>query len=92
MRVRVRFLYGATAGLVIPAAAILAPVALGSETTTYSYDALGRLVATARSGGPSSGVNMASCFDRAGNRLRYDTLTTAPAACPSPTPTPTPSP
>jgi YD repeat-containing protein len=63
----------------------------GSETTTYTYDALGRLVTSTRSGGPSSGVNMATCFDRAGNRLRYDTLTTTPAACPTPSPTPTPS-
>jgi YD repeat-containing protein len=75
-------------GVAIP---IVAAAALGAETTTYSYDALGRLVATTRSGGPSSGVNMASCFDRAGNRLRYDTQTTAPAACPVPTATPTPS-
>lgn len=70
--------------------ALIASASIASETTTYSYDALGRLVATTRSGGPSSGVNMASCFDRAGNRLRYDTLTTTPAACPTPTPTPTP--
>jgi YD repeat-containing protein len=88
MRTRVLCIAG---GAVLPIAAIYATAALGSETTTYSYDALGRLVTTTRSGGPSSGVTMASCFDRAGNRLRYDTLTTTPAACPVPTPTPTPS-
>jgi YD repeat-containing protein len=73
-----------------PAALLVGYSSQGSETTTYTYDALGRLVATTRTGGPSSGVNMATCFDRAGNRIRYDTLTTAPAVCPTPTPTPTP--
>jgi len=62
----------------------------GSETTTYTYDALGRLVTSTRTGGPNNGVNMATCFDRAGNRMRHDTVTTTPAVCPTPTPTPTP--
>jgi len=92
MGIRTRLLCCIAGGAIVPIATTLATGAFGSETTTYTYDALGRLVATTRSGGPSSGVNMASCFDRAGNRLRYDTLTTTPAACPSPTPTPTPSP
>lgn len=90
MRIRWGFVCGTVTGLAIPATAILATAALGSETTTYSYDALGRLVSSTQSGGPSTGLNMATCFDRAGNRLRYDTVTTAPAACPTPTPTPTP--
>lgn len=68
----------------------LASSALSSETTTFAYDALGRLIKGTRSGGPSSGMNMATCFDRVGNRTRYDTQITAPAACPSPTPTPVP--
>ena len=71
-------------------AMLFGAASIASETTTYTYDALGRLVTSTRSGGPSSGVNMATCFDRAGNRIRYDTLTTAPAVCPTPTPTPTP--
>ena len=91
MRRHLVLLCGVVGGVAMPVAAMLATAAAGSETTTYSYDALGRLVTTTRTGGPSSGVNMASCFDRAGNRLRYDTLTTTPAACPVPTPTPTPS-
>lgn len=41
------------------------------EATTYSYDALGRLVSTNTSGGPNSGTNTTACFDSAGNRLRY---------------------
>ena len=62
------------------------------ETTTYKYDALGRLVTSVRSGGPNNGVTMGTCFDRAGNRARYDVATSMPAACPTPTPTPAPSP
>jgi hypothetical protein len=75
---------------VLSMAMLFGAASIASETTTYTYDALGRLVTSTRRGGPSSGVNMASCFDRAGNRLRYDTLTSTPAACPTPTPTPTP--
>lgn len=71
-------------------AMLFGAASIASETTTYTYDALGRLVTSTRSGGPSSGVKMASCFDRAGNRIRYDTLTTTPAVCPTPTPTLTP--
>jgi YD repeat-containing protein len=78
--------------VVAPAVLLVGSSSSGSETTTYSYDTLGRLVTTTRSGGPSSGVTMNSCFDRAGNRMRQDTVTTTPAACPTPTPTPTPSP
>lgn len=66
--------------------------ASASETTSFTYDALGRLIATNRTGGPSNGVNMATCFDSAGNRIRYDTATAAPAACPVVPPTPTPLP
>lgn len=43
-------------------------VARADETTTYTYDALGRLVTTATSGGPSSGVQAQYTFDAAGNR------------------------
>lgn len=77
-------------GAVALTAILVASSSEGSETTNYSYDALGRLVATTRSGGPNNGVNMASCFDRAGNRMRYDIATAPPSACPVPTPTPTP--
>ena len=90
MQARSRFLRGFTAGLVIPATGILAPVALGSETTIYTYDALGRLVISTRSGGPNNGMAVGTCFDRAGNRTRYDVVTPAPAPTPTPTPCPTP--
>jgi len=83
----------ATFSLAVLATAMLFGAAsIASETTTYSYDTLGRLVTSTRSGGPSSGVTMNSCFDRAGNRMRQDIATSTPAMCPTPTPTPTPAP
>jgi len=81
--------------LVLPTVAgagLIAASSLASESATYSYDALGRLVATTRSGGPNNGIVMGTCFDRAGNRMRYDLATAVPGACPTPTPTPTPAP
>jgi YD repeat-containing protein len=39
-----------------------------AETVTYSYDALGRLIKTVRSGGPASGVDASTQFDFTGNR------------------------
>jgi len=73
-------------------AAILACSALAQETTTYSYDGLGRLKGSTIAGGTNSGRATGTCFDAAGNRTRYDVATGTPAACPTPTPTPTPSP
>lgn len=76
-----------TAATAIAAAALSASTsALGNETANYSYDALGRLDATERTGGPSTGVKMVTCFDRAGNRTRQDITTASPAACPTPAP------
>ncbi|WP_363130087.1 hypothetical protein [Sphingomonas sp.] len=63
--------------------------AAAQETTTYTYDALGRLTGSSISGGPNSSRVTGTCFDAAGNRTRYDVATTVPAACPTPTPTPT---
>ena len=70
--------------------ALLTGVAGASETKTYSYDALGRLTASTIAGGPNDTRQIGTCFDRAGNRMRYDVATAAPAACPTPTPTPSP--
>src|SRR3569623_19622 len=70
---------------------MLAGMAGASENTTYTYDALGRLVATARSGGPHTGVAMATCFDPAGNRTAYAVATSGGATCAAATPTPTPT-
>jgi hypothetical protein len=76
----------------VASAAILSCGALAQETTTYSYDGLGRLKGSVISGGTNSGRVTGTCFDAAGNRMRYDVATGAPAACPTPTPTPTSSP
>lgn len=49
--------------------ALAAPgAALGQETTTFEYDAQGRLTESARVGGPASGVVKATVYDAAGNR------------------------
>jgi YD repeat-containing protein len=55
------------------AAAILgsASIALASETSTYNYDALGRLTSVARAGGPNSGTQVSTAFDAAGNRSAH---------------------
>lgn len=54
-----------------------------SETVTYSYDALGRLVASSTSGGPNDGVATSTQFDPAGNRTNYSvTGSTASNAAP----------
>ena len=52
--------------------ALIAPVvADAAETVTYTYDALGRLVATTTSGGPNNGVSTGISYDPAGNRSTY---------------------
>ena len=41
------------------------------ETTTYSYDALGRLIGSGIAGGPQDGVSKTLGYDPAGNRSSY---------------------
>ncbi|MDB5708238.1 MAG: hypothetical protein JWL96_308, partial [Sphingomonas bacterium] len=52
------------------------------ETTTYTYDSLGRLVTSSVSGGPNSGTQTGTTFDPAGNRATY-TVSGVPATPPS---------
>lgn len=52
------------------ASQVLAQSGLAAETTTYSYDALGRLVLTNVSSGPASGEQTALSYDAAGNRTQ----------------------
>lgn len=80
------YLAGAAAG-----ALVLSESARASETTVYTYDALGRLVAVATSGGPNNGLNVATCYDGAGNRATYSAGTGGPPPPPCPPPPP-PSP
>jgi YD repeat-containing protein len=78
------YLAGAAAG-----ALALSQSAQASETIAYTYDALGRLVAVSSSGGPNNGLNVSTCYDRAGNRAVYAVATgSPPAACPPPPPPP----
>jgi YD repeat-containing protein len=70
----------------IATAATTAP--LGNEATNYSYDAHGRLMGSTTAGGPNNTRTTGTCFDRAGNRMRYDVNTSASATCPTPSPTP----
>lgn len=56
--------------------ALAAPAQAG-ETKTYSYDALGRLVASSSSGTVNNGLATAINYDPAGNRSCY-TVTGAP--------------
>lgn len=64
-------------------ACAMASTAWSSETATYTYDALGRLVKTSKSQTSSGGANTQICYDAAGNRTRYAaTVTSAsPTAC-----------
>jgi YD repeat-containing protein len=54
------------AGTVICALGIVPAAA--AETSSYSYDALGRLISTSNSGGPRTGNTVSSRYDPAGNR------------------------
>lgn len=58
------------AALVAVFAAWVSP-AFSNETITYSYDALGRLVATTTSGTVNNSLNTSTTFDPAGNRANY---------------------
>lgn len=46
-------------------------LAHASETTTFTYDAQGRLVASVRSGAVNNGATTAIAYDSAGNRTSY---------------------
>lgn len=70
---------------------IFAPAAGASDTITYGYDALGRLILTTTSGGPNNGIGVAACFDAAGNRTRYTVGSSVTACGTGSTPTPTPT-
>lgn len=64
---------GGIAAIIACAALLFLPCspALANETTTYSYDALGRLVGVASSGTVNNGQAVSVSFDAAGNRTNY---------------------
>lgn len=57
--------------------------ALATETVTYSYDALGRLIRTQRTGGPAGGIDAQTQYDPAGNRSNVSVGGAASNAPPS---------
>lgn len=66
-------------------AALAAPAtAAGSETITYSYDALGRLIAVSTAGGPNDGTAVSTAYDPAGNRTSYGVAGAGAAAAAAP--------
>jgi Calx-beta domain/Bacterial Ig domain len=69
----------------------LAGAAQGDERVAYSYDALGRLIATTNSGTVNSGIATSLGYDSAGNRLCYK-VGGAAVSCPPPPPAPAPGP
>ena len=81
MGIRAIYLVGAAAGALAAGGA-----AQASETVTYTYDALGRLIAVSTSGGPNNGQAVGTCYDPAGNRTTYSVATGAPPAPCAPPP------
>lgn len=74
-------------------ALILMALTAADDTTTFTYDALGRLSVASTSGGPSGAVTTNISYDPAGNRASYQVSSGgAPTPTPGPTPTPTPTP
>jgi hypothetical protein len=58
-----------------------------SDSTTFTYDALGRLVAVSTTGGPNNGLAVSTAYDPAGNRSSYSVGTGgSPPQPPSPPP------
>ena len=49
-------------------------IAYASQTVTYTYDALGRLVTSQTQGGPGNGTTQYFHYDPAGNRKNYQSL------------------
>jgi YD repeat-containing protein len=64
--------------------AVLSYSALAQETTAYSYDGLGRLQASTIAGGTNSSRKTGTCFDAAGNRMRYDAAISTPGGVSDP--------
>lgn len=80
------------AGLALATSAIAyATAADASETVTYAYDSLGRLVRVERSGTVNNGVNAQYSYDSADNRTNV-TVNLAGTPPPPPAPPPPPSP
>lgn len=51
-----------------------------AETVTYTYDVLGRLVKVVNTGDANTGKSRSYCYDKAGNRVYFESDTNAPPA------------
>ena len=60
-------------------------LARASQTVTYTYDSLGRLVGSQTQGGPGNGTTQVFKFDAAGNRTQYQALVEVALSMNSPT-------
>lgn len=60
------------------ASLLLTTSASASESTTYTYDALGRLISSSNVGGPRDGKAVLSSYDDAGNRRTHAVGVPAP--------------
>lgn len=57
-----------SAGMLLALASLLSTKSTASDTTTYSYDPLGRLVQVSNSGSVNNGLSSSYSYDPAGNR------------------------
>ena len=64
----------------VAGAAIITTPAIASETITYTYDALGRLVVTKSTGSINNNQTHSICYDKAGNRVNYSANSTGVSA------------
>jgi uncharacterized protein RhaS with RHS repeats len=83
---------GAARFFLASSALALASAAQAGETVTYSYDALGRLVATTSSGTVNDGLTTSLAYDPAGNRSTYMVSGAGGGAPPPSPPGPVPPP
>ncbi len=65
---------------VVALSVFAAAVALAGDTTTYTYDALGRLISNTVANGPNNGRQTSTTFDQGDNRSNYSVTGTSAAA------------
>lgn len=73
----------ASASILVVATALASAPVGATETVTYAYDALGRLTGRGSVGTVNNGLNVATAFDAAGNRLAYNVTGASGAPSPS---------
>ncbi len=84
MRRKTAVLLGAAIGILQ-----VASPGQASETVTYTYDALGRLVSASSAGTVNNGLANSLCYDAAGNRTQYRSSAAGSLAdCTAPPPPP----